>query len=102
MTTKSVSKSIRMTEEVNTIVMKQPGEGFNQKFGNMVLEYERSVPIRSAKLKEINKDISLKEKELETLEKKINAFSKISYSLSNLVITLDCAYKNENGGQNND
>lgn len=74
---KTVQKSIRISEEVARYIDKQEGNGFNEKFCNMVLycmEHEA----------EINKRVRVAEEQLEFLEKKLNEKEDILIKLENL------------------
>ena len=75
---KSVGKSIRLTEEVYDIINKYRGDGFNEKFENIILEFHRTISEREKRKKQLDKQI----KDLE-----VNLFemrSKISYEAETL------------------
>ncbi len=55
---KTVSKSVRMTEEVYGYVMQTPGKGFSEKFENIILTAWKRIP-------ELNGEIGRLEKKLE-------------------------------------
>lgn len=44
MAKKSISKSVRMTEDLYGFIMQAPGNGFNEKFENIVLRERRMQP----------------------------------------------------------
>lgn len=62
---KSIQKSIRITKEVYYYIDHQDGEGFNEKFCNMVMYCMK-------KQDDIKKRVSAAEKELKECEKLIN------------------------------
>ncbi len=62
---KEYSRSVRMTETIKNFVEAQSGEGFNEKFENMVLYAMKSIPDiekqlneKQDKLQQINKEIA--------------------------------------------
>lgn len=61
---KSIQKSIRITKEVYDYIDQQDGEGFNEKFCNMVMYCMK-------KQADIKKRVSVAEKELKECEKLI-------------------------------
>lgn len=61
---KNNHKSLRYTDTVNNIVMAQNGDGFNEKFENLVIKYQFSLNSRQKKLKLLNKEIDVKEEQL--------------------------------------
>ena len=72
---KNVQKSIRISEEVAAYIEKQEGNGFNEKFCNMVLycmeheaEIKKKVANAEKRLKVVEKQINEKNKLLEQLE----------------------------------
>lgn len=60
-------KSVRMSDEVLQIVEKFEGEGFNQKFENIVLYFAKTEPERQCRIAELNKHI----KHLEQRDKEL-------------------------------
>lgn len=52
MAKKSISKSVRMTEDLYGFIMQAPGNGFNEKFENIVLR-ERRMQLEIDKMQEI-------------------------------------------------
>lgn len=78
---KEYSRSVRMTETVRNFVESQNGEGFNEKFENMVLYAMKSIPDiekqldeKQKRLQQINKEIAKKQSlqtELETMQRNL-------------------------------
>lgn len=64
---KKNQKSVRLTDEVLAYVENAPGDGFNQKFENLVLEMKRTEPERKKRLTELEHKISLKQKQLSVI-----------------------------------
>jgi septal ring factor EnvC (AmiA/AmiB activator) len=78
-------KSVRMSDETLSIVLNyKNGTGFNEKFENLVNEFDKSVPDRKKKLDKIEADIKKKQKELEEIEKKIYLMKDLQFNLENL------------------
>lgn len=74
---KNIQKSIRISEEVSAYIEKQEGNGFNEKFCNMVLycmEHEA----------EIKKKVTAAEKRLAIVEKHINENHKLLEQLESI------------------
>lgn len=76
---KSIQKSVRMTEEVYNYVMKCQGEGFNEKFENMVklaVESEDQCNLWTEKAAQAKKECFAYQKKihgsLPYLEKRLN------------------------------
>lgn len=57
---KSNSKSVRMTDEVLNYVESQEGDGFNEKFGNMVLFAMRTEKDRERHIAILDEEIARK------------------------------------------
>jgi septal ring factor EnvC (AmiA/AmiB activator) len=78
-------KSVRMSDETLSIVLNyKNGTGFNEKFENLVNEFDKSVPDRKKKLDKIETDIKKKQKELEEIEKKIYLMKDLQFNLETL------------------
>ena len=74
---KNIQKSIRISEEVAAYIEKQEGNGFNEKFCNMVLycmEHEA----------EVKKKVTAAEKRLAIVEKQINEKYKLLEQLESI------------------
>ena len=74
---KNIQKSIRISEEVAAYIEKQEGNGFNEKFCNMVLycmEHEADV----------KKKVTSAEKRLAIVEKQINEKHKLLEQLESI------------------
>ena len=83
---KDVSKSVRMTKTVYDYVNSIEGEGFNQKFENMVNLCFEEVPKRINEIKNLDEMIKSEKKRLEKLKNEI--YDRQSKSL-NLVNNLE-------------
>lgn len=81
---KNNQKCVRMADEILNIVEKIKGEGFNDKFEKLVLEYHKSIPEREKYLANLNQQIDSKLKDLANIEKRINGLKSIEFSLDRL------------------
>lgn len=61
---KSVSKSIRMTEEVNNYIVNYRGNGFNEKFSNIILDAMKEESERVKRLEVLDLRIETSKKKL--------------------------------------
>lgn len=79
---KSHQRSIRMTPYVYSIIDEFEGEGFNQKFENLVIYF-------STVEKQLKENILEKKKEIKTLDEKIDEKSSILEKLNNIEYYVD-------------
>ncbi|MGN0132913.1 MAG: hypothetical protein ACI4AA_10765 [Lachnospiraceae bacterium] len=90
---KNVSKSIRLSDEVYEYISNYRGEGFNEKFENIILDYKK-------KEKQINDRIKAKEKELKLWSDRVNEvivkirkLERMQYQINNCKQYLDTIEK---------
>ncbi|MCL2034670.1 MAG: hypothetical protein FWG94_08060 [Oscillospiraceae bacterium] len=81
MGSKSINKSFHCTQEIYDYVMSQPGEGFNQKFENMVLYCQKEETGLRARAAEIKNDIGIWAETLGALKSKAIETQKVIYFL---------------------
>lgn len=81
---KNNQKCVRMSDEILNIVMSCKGEGFNDKFENLVMDFKKSIPEREKYLKSLNSQIDSKLKDLDKIEQRIRGIKNIEFSLDNL------------------
>lgn len=74
---KSISKSVRLTDEVFTYIDGYEGDGFNQKFENIILFAMCSEPDRKKCIQDLDEKIVKRQEELKVLVKDINNFIEI-------------------------
>lgn len=80
--TKSNQKSIRMTDEVLAFVEKQKGEGFNQKFENLVLKFKNEE-------KDLDKRLKEKQQQFDDLTRKVKQLQTSALNLDRLQREID-------------
>jgi hypothetical protein len=81
---KNNQKCVRMDDEILRIVENVKGDGFNNKFEKLVLEYHKSIPEREKYLANLEEQIQTKLKNLADIEKRINGLKNLEFSLDNL------------------
>ena len=64
MATKSISKSVRLTEEVNALIEAAPGKGFNEKFENIILRAHKHEPELKKRLSDLNEQVEKEQRKL--------------------------------------
>lgn len=72
------STSLRFSKRVGDIVDNTPGKTFADKFEYIVLNYQEKKDEREAYLKELDKKIKMKKKQLDEIRMYLNKFSSIS------------------------
>lgn len=75
MAKKSVAKSVRMTEQVYEYIQRQEGNGFNEKFENMVLYAMDSEADRQQCLAFLDQQIADREKKIHEMITQCNEFN---------------------------
>lgn len=81
---KNNQKCVRLSDEVLEIVDNYRGNGFNEKFENLVNDYFNDIPKRKADLERINKLITMKQKQIDEACEKITKAENLAFSLSKL------------------
>lgn len=64
MAVKGISKSVRITDEVYGYIMDAPGNGFNEKFENIILEAKKGEARRRKELAELQVQVDGKRREM--------------------------------------
>lgn len=89
---KSISRSIRMTPTVYSIVDKFNGNGFNEKFENLVLYCQKEEKKIKKAINELQKNYNLlierKNKEIDHLNKEIDDKRTVLKDLDNLALKI--------------
>lgn len=85
---KSNQKCVRMSDEVLEYVNQFQGEGFNQKFENLVLYFKKTEQKYKENLNLLNREISKKQEVTRKLNGKINNLIEIEGCLTS--IQSDC------------
>jgi hypothetical protein len=82
---KNNQKCVRMSDEVLKVVEGFRGEGFNEKFENLVMDFRDTLSQRLYVLDQTNKMIEQKQKQLKELENRIWEMKNLESSLSVLM-----------------
>lgn len=72
---KNIAKSIRMSDKVNDYIMQAPGNGFNEKFENIILSAMESEKDRVAQLQRLDKQIDEKRDQIYKLEASLRSLT---------------------------
>ena len=90
MAKKTIAKSIRLSQEVFDYIQNYPGNGFNEKFENIILYACRSEKDREERIERLDAQINEKEKEyqelydsVDSLRVRIHSFVRNFYTLEN-------------------
>lgn len=82
------SKSIRLSDEILHYIESYEGNGFNEKFENIILFAMRSEPQRKQCLSRLDQEIAEKQQEIRTLVARHNEFtSKLRQMVQEYVYT---------------
>lgn len=81
-------KSVRISDEILNVVESCKGEGFNQKFENLVIDFKKTLPEREAYLESLNSNIEQKIMKLEQLKKSIDRAEQIKSGIEKLLESL--------------
>ena len=93
LTKKSIAKSVRLTQEVFDYIDSAPGNGFNEKFENIILEAKRGESDRKKELARLDKQRkeSLLFEKYNYLESSFRDFVHIHHQIENLRQDIDKA-----------
>ncbi len=90
MAKKSIAKSIRLSQEVYDYIQNYSGNGFNEKFENIILYACRTEKDREERIKRLDAQIKKKEKEyqelyesVDSLRIRVHSFVRNFYTLEN-------------------
>lgn len=72
---KSINKSIRLSPKVYNYIDSHPGNGFNEKFENIILEAMEFEDERKRRMEYLDKRINMKLEQVSVLEDKIKALN---------------------------
>lgn len=75
MARKSISKSIRLSEDLMEYIMQSPGEGFNDKFERLILSARDDESRRLKELKRLDSLLQLRQKQLDDISAKVSGLS---------------------------
>lgn len=72
---KSINKSIRLSPKVYNYIDSHPGNGFNEKFENIILEAMEFEDERKRRMEYLDERINMKLEQVSVLEDKIKALN---------------------------
>lgn len=89
---KGIQKSIRISDDTYKIVMSTHGNGFSDKFENLVDKYARQLPV-------LDDQIQKRKNKLEDLSEKINEKQKLLHQLERIEYYLRLALQECNSNK---
>ena len=72
---KSINKSIRLSPKVYNYIDSHPGNGFNEKFENIILEAMEFEDDRKRRMEYLDEKINMKLEQISVLEDKIKSLN---------------------------
>lgn len=94
---KNNQKCVRMSDEILEVVESMAGDGFNEKFENLVRNYKMELPELQKKTEFLRKEVNSKVKSIEELNVQIRSRTDIITDLNQAKIKLlnimDSLYK---------
>lgn len=93
---KNNNKSIRLTDEVYNYIINFEGDGFNNKFENIILYAMESEADRKKKIEELDEVIEFKKQQISGLVKKVNELRCINNSIEKVINTVLCLEREVN------
>lgn len=85
---KTNNKSIRLNDKVFNYIINYEGDGFNQKFENIILYAMETEADRKKRISELDKLIQLKYEEIEELNKKILKLREVKLIVDDIINSL--------------
>lgn len=86
---KSNNKSVRLDDRIYNYVIKYRGDGFNQKFENIVIDFFESENDRKKRINDLDILISKRENEINSLNDKLHKMLDMSIKINAVVSKLD-------------
>lgn len=80
-----IAKSIRVDENVYSYIVRYKGEGFNEKFENIIRDSMESEVKRKENLKQLDKQIDEKRKQLQKLMDDVTKLQTIQYRVNDIL-----------------
>lgn len=82
-------KSVRLSDDVLSIVESYEGNGFNQKFENLVIDFKKTLPEREAYKESLDSMIQQYIDKLELLKSSINKTERLKHGLDQFLDLLE-------------
>lgn len=82
-----IAKSIRIDPKIFTYIEKYNGDGFNEKFENIIRDSMESEKIRLEKIKQLENQIEEKEKQFRKVMIEVNKMQDIANRVGNMART---------------
>lgn len=85
---KGLPITMRLDDEVKSLIESCEGSSFTEKFETVVHEYFRTIPEREKKLKNVESEIAVKQNELKKLTERINLARELESKIQSLSSSL--------------
>lgn len=80
-----IGKSIRVSQKVLNYIETYKGEGFNEKFENIITDAMESESKRKEKIKQLDKQIADKENQYRKIMADVSKLNEIPYLVNNII-----------------
>lgn len=77
---KNIAKSVRLSDEVFEYIQAYKGDGFNEKFENIILYAMNSEAERNERIKRLDELIASKEKQFNLIRDKLDKLDRFVYA----------------------
>lgn len=84
-----IAKSVRVDPRVYEYIEKYKGNGFNEKFENIILDAMESEKKRQERLKQLDKNIRDQEEKFQKLFAEFRKLNDMSYKVSNIISSIN-------------
>lgn len=89
MSKKEISKSIRLSKEVYDYINAYKGNGFNEKFENIILDYQSREKVIKGRIESETKQLKSLVKDVDTVCSKIDKLERLKYSVDRCLDYVD-------------
>lgn len=86
---KNIAKSIRLSEEVYAYIDAYRGNGFNEKFENIILDYQKAEKDLQARIKARKKELKLWEKQVHKAAEDVRRLQNLSWRVDQIMEHLE-------------
>lgn len=86
---KNIAKSIRLSEEVYVYIDGYRGNGFNEKFENIILDYQKAEKDLQARIKARKKELKLWEKQVHKAAEDVRKLQGLTWKVDKCMEFLD-------------
>ncbi len=91
---KDIAKSIRLSQEVFGFIDNYRGNGFNEKFENIILDYQKEEKVIQDRIKARKKELKLFEKQVSCMADTLRGLQGMKWRVDNCMESLEGIEKN--------